>query len=98
MDNANAVVSETPTRHTDRASAKAGSGDKRSRRAYRRASPGPGFVAALGAMTPAQRLAGYGAGQFNLAEANVWASLYPEEVPTVNGEFEWIALTLADLD
>ena len=29
-------------------------------------------------------------GAFTRAERAVWACRYPEEVPTVNGEFEWL--------
>lgn len=35
---------------------------------------------------------------FTLWELNAWAAHYPDEVPMVNGEFEWIALTLADAE
>ena len=31
-------------------------------------------------------------------ERDVWAGYYPDEVPLVNGEFEWIALRCADRD
>ena len=31
-------------------------------------------------------------------ERGIWAGRFPNEVPLVNGEYEWIALTLADLD
>lgn len=34
--------------------------------------------------------------QFSLWERNVWTAHYAEEVPRINGEFEWIAATLAD--
>jgi hypothetical protein len=27
-----------------------------------------------------------------------WIRRYPEEIPTVNGEFEWIAQRLVDLE
>ncbi len=35
---------------------------------------------------------------FTSWELYVWATHYPDEVPTVNGECEWIALRLADVD
>lgn len=41
------------------------------------------------------RLARYRAGRLDLADLSVWAARYPEEVPTVNGEFEWIGLGLS---
>lgn len=34
--------------------------------------------------------------QFSLRERNIWTAHYPDEVPRINGEFEWIAATLAD--
>lgn len=34
--------------------------------------------------------------QFSLWELNVWTSHYADEVPRINGEFEWIAVTLTD--
>jgi hypothetical protein len=55
-------------------------------------------VARLGRLGASGRLAHYRAGKLDLADLSVWASRYPEEVPLVNGEVEWIALTLADLD
>jgi len=49
-------------------------------------------------MTPAERLAAYRSGQLNSSERALWARTFPNEVPVVNGEVEWIALGLADLD
>ncbi len=36
--------------------------------------------------------------RFKAWERQVWAGHYPEEVPLINGEVEWIALRLADRD
>lgn len=36
--------------------------------------------------------------EFDRWQRSTWAGRYPEEAPTVNGEVEWIALHLADLD
>lgn len=44
------------------------------------------------------RLECYERGEFNLADLSVWAARFPDEAPLVNGEFAWIARTLADLD
>jgi hypothetical protein len=44
------------------------------------------------------RLAAYRSGQLDRRDLATWAARFPEEVPTVNGEVEWIGLTLADLD
>jgi hypothetical protein len=38
----------------------------------------------------------YRTGVFSRRELTTAAALYPELMPTLNGEFEWIALTLAD--
>jgi hypothetical protein len=56
------------------------------------------FLADLARMTPKQRLAAARCGTFNRAQRALWASIYPDDVPLVNGELEWIALGLADLD
>jgi hypothetical protein len=55
------------------------------------------IVTRLEAMTPAQRL---DASRTALGphERAVWAARYPEEMPLVNGEYEWIALLSADCD
>lgn len=52
----------------------------------------------LRAMSPQQRLAAYRSGLLSHAERALWARTFPDEVPVVNGEVEWIALGLADLD
>ena len=64
-------------------------------RAPRRAT---GCLQRLERMTPAERLAAYRSGQLNSSERALWARTFPNEVPVVNGEVEWIALGLADLD
>ena len=56
------------------------------------------FAQVLARMSPEERLAAYRAGALTRAERGVWAASYPQEVPLVNDEFEWIALGLADLD
>ncbi len=70
------------------------------------ANASPGFIAPnpspraarLDQLGPSRRLALYRAGEFDRADLATWAARYPEEVPTVNGEVEWIGLVLADLD
>lgn len=47
---------------------------------------------------PIGRHRAYRAGEMTRAERFAWAARYPGEVPTVNGEVEWIGLRLADLD
>lgn len=58
----------------------------------------PAFLARLAAMSSKQRLDAARRGVFDRTERAIWASAYPDEVPLVNGELEWIALGLADLD
>ncbi|HXS33137.1 MAG TPA: hypothetical protein VN758_05105 [Solirubrobacterales bacterium] len=55
-------------------------------------------VARLARLGTSGRLAQYRAGNLDRAELSVWAARYPEEVPIVNGEVEWIGYKLADLD
>jgi hypothetical protein len=49
------------------------------------------FLARLARMTPEQRIRA-SRYSFNSWERHVWAGHYPDEVPLVNGEVEWIAL------
>lgn len=56
------------------------------------------FLRRLAQMSTEQRLAPARGGRFTRAERTLWAARYPEEAPLVNGEYEWIALGLADLD
>ncbi len=63
-----------------------------------RRSGGADFLARLESMSPRQRLRAARGGEFSRSERALWAATYPDEVPLVNGELEWIALGLADLD
>jgi hypothetical protein len=56
------------------------------------------FLARLARMSVEERLRSARYGGFNAWQRSLWAARFPDEVPLVNGEFEWIALTLADLD
>ena len=47
---------------------------------------------ALWGMTPAQRIAAMRRGELTLEQCSAWAARYPEQVPTLNGEFEYIAM------
>lgn len=51
------------------------------------------FVSELRRMTPEERIRA-SRYSMNRWERWVYARRYPDEVPTVNGELEWIALTL----
>jgi len=46
---------------------------------------------ALWQMTPAQRVAAMRRGELTLEQCAAWAARYPEQVPLLNGEFEYIA-------
>lgn len=48
----------------------------------------------LDQLGPAGRLADFEAGKLTAADVATWYARYPEEVPTINGEFPWIAATL----
>jgi hypothetical protein len=56
------------------------------------------FVSVLGRMTREERISASHHGGFTRWERWVWAARFPDEVPSLNGEFEWISANLADLD
>jgi hypothetical protein len=56
------------------------------------------FLAELGQMSEEERVRAARHGSFSRWERSIWAAQFPEQVPLVNGEVEWIALRLADLD
>jgi hypothetical protein len=62
------------------------------------ADPLPEQRARLARMRPAGRRAAYERGELSYRQCYLWAAGWPNEVPIVNGEFEFIALTMADLD
>lgn len=64
----------------------------------RSASAAADFLDRLEQMNGEERIRAARDGGFSHAERALWAARYPEEAPIVNGELEWIALTLADLD
>lgn len=57
-----------------------------------------GFLADLAHMSVEERVRAARHGSFDRWERTVWAARFPEQVPLINGEFEWIALAMADLD
>lgn len=57
-----------------------------------------GFLSVLRRMTPEERISASRHGGFTRWERWVWAARFPDEVPLVNGEYEWLALGSADLD
>lgn len=54
--------------------------------------------ARLARMRPGERRAAYERGELSHRQCYLWAAGWPHEVPIVNGEFEFIALLLADHD
>lgn len=66
--------------------------------------PAPPFCPDLSALTDSTLsasggcLRAYKRGELTLADLSVWAARFPDEPPTVNGEYVWIGLRLADLD
>lgn len=53
---------------------------------------------ALTRMKPDQRLGAYQRGELTYRQCCSWAARWPHEVPLLNGEFEFIARSMADLD
>jgi hypothetical protein len=71
--------------------------------APRRDPKGPAELAAevatvLAKMTYEERVRAYRSGALTSHELAVAAGRLPEEMPLLNGEFEWIAIDLADLE
>lgn len=56
------------------------------------------FLARLARMSREERVRAARHGGFDRWQRSLWAARFPEEVPLFNGEYEWIALGLADLD
>jgi hypothetical protein len=56
------------------------------------------FGVRLARMSSRQRIEASRNGAFSRHERAVWACRYPDEVPIINGEFEWLVLGSADLD
>ncbi len=50
-----------------------------------------GRLRSLWQMTPAQRVAAMRRGDLTYEQLAAWGARHPEQVPMVNGEFEWIA-------
>lgn len=43
-------------------------------------------------MTPEERLAAMRAGRLSLFQLARWTARHPDQVPLLNGEFEWLAI------
>jgi hypothetical protein len=57
-----------------------------------RTDPTP--LARLERMSPEQRLRAYRSGAMTRTERSAWAASFPEEVPLVNDEYEWLVRDL----
>jgi hypothetical protein len=53
---------------------------------------------ALWEMTPEARIAAMYRGELTTEQCLAWAARYPQQVPSVNGEWAFIAMKAADLD
>ncbi|HWJ49608.1 MAG TPA: hypothetical protein VNR42_01230 [Solirubrobacteraceae bacterium] len=52
---------------------------------------------ALWQMTPAERVAAMRRGELTLTQCSAWAARYPEQVPLLNGEFEYLAALMPEV-
>jgi hypothetical protein len=48
-------------------------------------------LAVLWRMTSMERLAAMRRGELSLEQCSAWAACYPEQMPLLNGEFEYLA-------
>ena len=48
-------------------------------------------LAVLWRMTPIERVAAMRRGELSLEQCAAWAARYPEQMPLLNGEFEYLA-------
>jgi hypothetical protein len=52
---------------------------------------------ALWEMTPAQRVAAMRRGELSLEQCSAWAARHPDQVPMLNGEFEFLAAHMPEV-
>jgi hypothetical protein len=48
-------------------------------------------------MNPKQRIAAMRRGELSLEQCAAWAARYPEQVPLINGEFEYLAAFMPEV-
>jgi hypothetical protein len=48
-------------------------------------------------MAPEQRVAAMRRGELTLEQLGAWTARHPEQVPMLNGEFEWIAIRMPEV-
>jgi hypothetical protein len=56
-----------------------------------------GRLRSLWQMTPEQRVAAMRRGDLTYEQLAAWSARHPDEIPTIHGEFEWIAAKLAEV-
>jgi hypothetical protein len=66
-------------------------------RLFRLIAERDGRLEALWRMTPNERIAAMRRGDLSLEQCCAWASRYPEQVPLINGEWEFIAAYMAEV-
>lgn len=66
-------------------------------RAARRAPTRDAQLQRLWSMTPAERVTAMRAGRLTPDQLSAWARRRPHEVPLLNGEFEFIAITTPEV-
>jgi len=54
-------------------------------------------LSALWKMTVSERITAMRAGKLSLEQCAAWAARYPEQVPILNGEFEYLAAFTPDV-
>ena len=52
---------------------------------------------ALWQMTPSQRINAMRKGELSLEQCAAWAARYPEQMPQLNGEFEYLAAFIPEV-
>ena len=55
-----------------------------------------GRLRSLWQMTPEQRVAAMRRGDLTYEQLAAWSARHPEQIPTVHGEFEWLAAKLPE--
>lgn len=54
-------------------------------------------LAALWRMTPTERVAAMRRGELTLEQCCAWAARHPEQVPLLNGDYEFIAIHMPEV-
>ncbi len=68
------------------------------RASHRNTRSMPPVVMQLQQLGPNRRMAAYRAGKLTRRQLTAWAGWFPDEIPLINDEVEWIACNLVDLE